>query len=90
MTTKLTIKSAVFRCDLTLVAKYAFLQALSHLEIRLVGSEGDSTTGTLCILLIKLSEDGLVVRKLLVLMLGEKHSRGTNCSPGHPTTKLKE
>ena len=45
MTTKLTIKSAVFRCDLTLVAKYACLQALSHLEIRLAGSEGNSTTG---------------------------------------------
>ena len=45
MTTKLTIKIAVFRCDLTLVAKYVFSQALSHLEIRLAGSEGDSTTG---------------------------------------------
>ena len=45
MTTKLTIKIAVFRCDLTLVAKYAFSQALSHLEIRLALSEADSTTG---------------------------------------------
>ena len=44
MTTKLTIKIAVFRCDLTLVAKYVFSQALSHLEIRLAGSERDSTT----------------------------------------------
>ena len=34
LTIKLTIKIAVFRCDLTLVAKYAFLQALSHFEIR--------------------------------------------------------
>ena len=45
MTNKLTIKIAVFRCDLTLVAKYAFSQALSHLEIRLPGSKWDSTTG---------------------------------------------
>ena len=28
-----------------LVAKYAFLQAPNHLEIWLVGSGGDSTTG---------------------------------------------
>ena len=47
MTTKRTIKIAVFRCDLTLVAKYVFSQALSHLEIRLAGSEGDSKTGSL-------------------------------------------
>ena len=33
MTTKLAIKFAVFCRDLTLVAKYAFSQALSHLEI---------------------------------------------------------
>ena len=45
MTTKLTIKIAVFRYDLTLVAKYVFSQALSHLKIRLAGSEGDFTTG---------------------------------------------
>ena len=32
-TIKLAIKFAVFCCDLTLVAKIAFLQALSHLEI---------------------------------------------------------
>ena len=44
MTTKLTIEIAVIHCDLTLVAKYAFSQALSHLEIRLAGSEGDSKT----------------------------------------------
>ena len=37
MTTKLTIEIAVIHCDLTLVAKYAFSQALSHLEIRLAG-----------------------------------------------------
>ena len=47
MTTKLTIEIAVIHCDLTLVAKYAFSQALSHLEIRLAGSKGDSKTGPL-------------------------------------------
>ena len=35
MTTKLAIKFAVFCRDLTLVAKYAFSQAPSHLEIKL-------------------------------------------------------
>ena len=41
MTIKLAIKFAVFCRALTLVAKYAFLQAPSHLEIWLVGSRGD-------------------------------------------------
>ena len=50
MTTKLTIEIAVIHCNLTLVAKYAFSQALSHLEIRLAGSEGDSTTGYDCLM----------------------------------------
>ena len=44
MTTKLTIKIAVFRCDLTLVAKYVFSQAPSNLKNRLAGSRGDFRT----------------------------------------------
>ena len=40
MTTKLAIKFAVFCRDLTLVAKYALLQAPSHLEIWLQAPGG--------------------------------------------------
>ena len=40
MTIKLAIKFKVFCRDLTLVAKYAFLQALSHLEIWLQAPGG--------------------------------------------------
>ena len=40
----------VFCHNFTLVSEYAFSQAPSHLETRLAGSEGDSTTG--CIMYI--------------------------------------
>ena len=63
MITKLANKFAVFYCDLTLVAKYAFSQAPSHLEIRLASSEGDSATGSSHSLLSLLSF--LFVRILL-------------------------
>ena len=45
MITKLDIKFAVFCRDLPLVAKYAFLQALSHLEIWLQALGGTLELG---------------------------------------------